>query len=144
MKRKRPIFGYPLKEYWCDIGNLQEYRRAQHDMLTGKTGIPMPAKEIKPGIWVGQNCQVAASAKVEAPCVLGAGSIIGERTVIGPETVIGERVIVGAGATLRGSILWNDVSVGRQVSLENCIVTHQVQIPDNCTVSDGHLIAASH
>ncbi len=47
-----PIFGHLTNKYWCDVGNLSEYRRAQRDYLDGKVGFRMPGTEIRRGVWV--------------------------------------------------------------------------------------------
>lgn len=47
------------------------------------------------------------------------------------ELLIGARATVAADATVDRSILWDDVSVGRGVSLKQCIVTDGVTVPDD-------------
>jgi len=39
LKRRARIYGQEIGDYWCDVGNLSEYRRAQKDVLEGKIRI---------------------------------------------------------------------------------------------------------
>ena len=50
-----PLYGYIASGYWSDIGNLEQYRQAHYDVLTGKVKIAMPGQEIRPGVWVGEG-----------------------------------------------------------------------------------------
>src|SRR5579871_7044527 len=44
LRKGDPIYGYIASGYWCDVGNLAEYMRANADALTGKVEIEIPAK----------------------------------------------------------------------------------------------------
>ena len=36
LAKKIPVHGYVADGYWCDVGNIEEYMRANADMLYGK------------------------------------------------------------------------------------------------------------
>ena len=67
LSKGEPIFGYLTERYWCDVGNLSEYRRAQRDFLEGKVGFLPPGREIRKGIWVEQGARMAPGVRLEAP-----------------------------------------------------------------------------
>jgi len=46
-----------------------------------------------------------------------------------PEAAYGQRVRIGAGARVTHSILWDDVDVGADSVIEDCIVTDRVRVP---------------
>ena len=37
-----PLFGYVADGYWSDIGNLEQYRQAHYDVLSGKVRVSIP------------------------------------------------------------------------------------------------------
>jgi mannose-1-phosphate guanylyltransferase / phosphomannomutase len=140
LKAKEPIFGHATKEYWCDVGNLQEYRKAQHDALDEKAGIALPGKQVRRGIWIDDGAIIERDVKLEAPCLIGKGCRIAAGSTIGPYTVIGHRANIGSKTTIRNSILWNDVRVARGVTLENCVIGHNALVRENITVYEGAVI----
>jgi mannose-1-phosphate guanylyltransferase / phosphomannomutase len=142
LRRKEPIFGFPVKDYWCDVGSLGEYRRAQRDMLDRKVGFALPGQEITPGVWMEEGAVVERTAKIEGPCLIGKGARIGADALVGPYTVIGHRTEIGPEAVIRASTLWNDVRVGTRVRLENCIVTHTTSLGEGLNAYDAALVPA--
>jgi mannose-1-phosphate guanylyltransferase/phosphomannomutase len=143
LKAQAPIYGYPTKAYWCDVGNLSEYRRAQRDVLDGKMGIRLPGRQIRPGIWVEEGTVIDRSVKLEAPCLIGRDCRIAQGAHIGAYTVIGHRAHIGAKSVLRHCTLWNDVRVEKQVRLENCILGHGARAAENISVYEGAVINLS-
>jgi NDP-sugar pyrophosphorylase family protein len=53
----------------------------------------------------------------------------------------GERTRIDPTARVTDSIIWDDVSIGRAASVERCVVTDHVAVPDGATFSDQILIA---
>src|SRR5918998_57386 len=41
-----PMFGFVAGGYWCDVGNITEYVRANSDMLNGVVNLEMPGEEV--------------------------------------------------------------------------------------------------
>jgi mannose-1-phosphate guanylyltransferase/phosphomannomutase len=42
-----PMFGYVAGGYWCDVGNIAEYVRANADMLNRVVNLDMPGHEVE-------------------------------------------------------------------------------------------------
>jgi mannose-1-phosphate guanylyltransferase / phosphomannomutase len=143
LAKKKPIFGYPISQYWCDVGNLGEYRRAQHDALEGIVGIQLPGQQIRPGVWVDQGAVLERDVQLEGPCLIGRDCHIGKGATIGAYTVMGRGCRIGAGAVLHNSILWDHVRVGPEVKLENCIFGHNARVTENISVFEGAVINIS-
>ena len=59
----KPLYGYLAEGYWCDIGNIAQYRQAHIDMLSGKVKQEIAGTEIAPEIYVGSNVSIDPSAK---------------------------------------------------------------------------------
>lgn len=52
-EQQKPLFGYVASGYWCDIGNLEQYRHAHEDLLSGRVRLPLPGVELAPGVRTG-------------------------------------------------------------------------------------------
>ena len=84
------IYGYLTDRYWCDVGNLSEYRRAQRDFLDGKVGFraarrPDPPRHLGGRRRTNRHRSEAGGALPDrtATAVSPKGSVIGAYTVIG-------------------------------------------------------------
>lgn len=91
--------------YWSDVGNLREYIRGNQDALAGRVDIEIPGKEVRPGVWVDDGAEIAASARIEPPVVIGREAEIHEDAVIDGPSVIGDRCVVGAGAHVARALI---------------------------------------
>lgn len=140
LKLKKPIFAYKFDSYWCDVGNLPEYRRAQHDVLEGKAQISIPGREVRKGVWIDEGSFVDPKAKLEAPCVIGKGCRIEAGAVVGPSTVIGDRARIAPRAVLKNCILWTNVTVGKDVHLSNCIIGANGDVKENISVYEAAVL----
>ena len=150
-KNDYPLYGYVSEDYWCDVGNLQEYRNAQYDVLDGKVNVEINAKESSPGIWIHPDAFIEAGAFINSPCYIGrnaqifSGASVDSYSVIGRRcriygsakyAVVWENSFLGHDAALRASI------IGRNVKLEeNSAVYQDCVIGDDCILEKGAYIA---
>ena len=140
LKSKKPIYGYEMNSYWCDIGNLQEYKRAERDALEGKVGIRFSGNKLSAGIWVGKNTRIHPQVKIKAPVIIGNDCRIEKGVVIDSFTTIGNNGLIHAGAQLGDCILWSGVRVSKGVRLRNCIIGNDAGINENISVFEGSVI----
>jgi len=143
-----PLFGCVLDGYWCDIGNLQQYRQSHYDLLEGKVKVHMPDMGVN-NIHCGQGVEIHPSATLEGPLLLGDYCVIGQNAVVSPYSVIGDRTVVEEGASIKRAILWENVAVGRNAALRGCIVGRQVRIGvkaaiyESAVIGDGTIVEDS-
>ena len=137
LKSGAAIYGFPFTEYWCDVGNVSEYRRAQCDFLDGTVGLPPPGKRLRPGIWVEEGAHIDAQAKLAAPCLIGRHARIEAGAFIGPHSVIGPGAKVMRKASVKNSTLWADAQVGHSAALENTILAAGAQVPARTALFDA-------
>lgn len=137
VKRGEAVYGYLMDDYWIDMGNLADYRKAQRDILKGKTGIEISGREIKKGIWIGENTQISKSASLKPPVVIGNNCCIKEKVKIGKYTTLGDRVTIKKETRLEKCILWDDVLIEEEVYLDNCIITHFTRVPPELSITGG-------
>ena len=137
-----PIYGYIAEGYWCDVGNFDEYRRANSDMLYGKVNLVEPmGHHIGGGIYVGDDVEIAPSAQLFGPIYLGKGvKIKGDVTIYGP-CVIRDYTIIDNYSRVERSILWRNNYVGENCELRGAIITRQCSIKAKAIVFEGAVIS---
>lgn len=140
LREKKPLFGMVLPGYWCDIGNLLQYLEAHHDILSGKVKIKMPGKEIYKGVWVEEGAFIDEAAVVKGPSFIGANCQIGAGAKIDPYTLLGSGCLVQRGASIKRSVLWNNVFVGSGAALRGAVVCSRVQVQAKAGIYEGAVV----
>lgn len=140
MQDNRPLFGVVLSGYWCDIGNLQQYLQAQYDGLAGKVRMEIPGREIEPGVWVGEKVALDSGVTVKGPVLIGSHSQIGSGATLEPFTVVGGGCLIQSGASVKRSILWDRVFVGRNTALRGAVLCSRVQVQATAGVYEGAVV----
>lgn len=136
-----PVYCYPSRAYWMDLGTPVNYMKLHSDILLGET-LVQPYGEMKhEGVWLGPGCRVASDANIRPPVVLGPGCIVESKAqIIGP-TVIGADCIIGLGSVVDKSLLWDRVNLGSGVTMEGSILGRNVVIGDNVDAGPGCILA---
>ena len=140
LKMKKPIYAYETNSYWCDVGNLSEYRRCQMDCLDRKAKIHIPGVEVRKGVWVQEGTVVDPRAKLHAPLVIGKACRIAAEAELGPYTVVGDRAQIGSGASLANCILFENVTVGAGVKLTGCVIGANGNVRENIAMYEAAVL----
>lgn len=147
-----PFYGFPIDEYWSDIGTLAQYHNTHKDILCGNVGIALPGKEIKPGIFISEDTRISCDTELRPPVFIGKHVKIDKNTIIGPYTVIGDRCEISEHVYISGSTVWNNTKIGSGANLKDCIVGSDcclaagsslgegVVLSDECIVEEGSII----
>ena len=135
------LYGHITDDYWCDVGSIDEYRRANADMLYGRVKLAEPiGKHIGGGIWVGDDVEIAPSAQLYGPIYLGTGvKIKGDVTIYGP-CVIRDYTIIDAYTRVERSVLWRNNYVGENCELRGTIITRQCSIKSKAVIFEDSVI----
>src|SRR5216684_1086777 len=141
LKNGDPLYGYIANSgYWCDVGNLPEYMRANADVLQGRVEAEIPAKNIGGNIWCEEGVEIADEAQLYGPiylahdCKVKAGAIIHGPSTIGHYTVVDER------AQVDRSIVWNNSYIGERAELRGAIVGSSTSIKSKAVMFEGSVI----
>ena len=116
------VFGFEIPGYWCDIGDLLQYRNAHFDALQGEFSVDLPAVYVGEGIWAGGGVDIHPTAQLSSPIYVGAGASIGCDARIGRHTVIGAGAVVEEGASVARSVIGAGAQIGRETEVTDCIV----------------------
>lgn len=128
LKKNISFHGFPFEDFWCDIGGLNEYKQAHWDILSEKTRISPPGTKVRPGVWVEKGANIASGVNIKPPVLIGRGTVIEDGvTIVGPVS-IGNNVKIENDVHIEQTILWNDITVAKDVKLVNCVVGDSVKI----------------
>ncbi len=108
---------------WIDIGRISDYWDANQKIMQGDLRtIPMPGKQIKPGIWVGLNTHVDWDhCEISGPVYIGSGTRIeGDVKIQGP-TWFGHGCHIRKGSRIAKSIIFEYTRIGSDSVIENAV-----------------------
>ncbi|MBI5892673.1 MAG: mannose-1-phosphate guanyltransferase [Deltaproteobacteria bacterium] len=141
LEKKEPLYGYIAEGYWKDVGSLEEYRRANIDVLTGKVKVNIPGQEISgKSVWLENNSKIDFTSKLEGSVVIGSGSRVnGNAKVV--NSVIGKNCLIQEGAVLIDTVLWDNVSVGSQAMLQENVIGNNTEIKERAFIGEGAIVS---
>ncbi len=140
MREEKPMFGYVIQDYWCDIGDLKAYIQAHTDIMDGNVRVNIGGSEIKDKIWVGEGTELEDNVVLQGPCIIGRNTRIKKDCMIGAYTVIGDYDIIGERSGLKRSIVWRNCIIDRNVQLRGSIVCNKVHLKDNVSSFEQSVI----
>ena len=140
LEEGRPLFGYNMEEYWCDVGSLEQYRQAQYEMLDGQTALPIPGASHPNRVFIGGGTEIHHTAKVIGPVAIGADCRVGPGAIIGPDAVLGDGAIIEANAKIEKAILWRSAYVGTGAQLTACTICNHVHIGDGVKIEESAVV----
>lgn len=146
LKKKVPLYGFLAKGYWSDIGNLDQYREAQIDILRGNIRVPginapgAQATEYQPGVWVGEGCVISSDAILAGPALIGSECVIGPGVFVGEFSIIGDHVRLAAGASVKRSVIWSGSHIGANSELRGVVSASRTIFGSHATAFEGAVI----
>jgi mannose-1-phosphate guanylyltransferase len=141
------MYAYPASAYWLDMGTPKKYLRLNHDLLLGKA--PSLFKTTR-GVQTGDGSQISPSANIKAPVLIGEECVIGPGVEIKGPAVLGPGCKVDQEAIIEGAVLWDNVMVGKKVTLRNCIaashseIHQESEVLDNCVLGDKVVVGRNN
>ncbi|RQD72741.1 MAG: nucleotidyltransferase [Candidatus Syntrophonatronum acetioxidans] len=140
LEKRDPLFGFVAQGYWCDIGNLEQYQQATFDILEGKVDIHIEEEYQGKGIWLGKGAEISSRAIINGPVVLGEDSRIESKARVQDFSVLGKGTVIDEEASLKKSICWSRVYVGRRSELRGTIVCKGVRMEEGTGAYEGSVI----
>ena len=140
LRNQEPVFACELDGYWCDIGNLTQYRNAHYDALLGKANLDIGGKEVAKGIWLGEDVEIHKSVKLAAPVFVGEGTDVRRNVILGGCSVIGDESLVDEGASISRSILGSGTFIGRATNVTDCVIGNGYHVLDQMSVQNRVIV----
>jgi len=116
-----PFHVHEIRDYWNDVGSLDELRQGTFDALAGQLKLDVPGHEIAPGLTVGDGSSMDGIALAEPPVWVGRDVEIGANVRLQGPLAIGDHAVIGEGAALRGSVVFPGSEVAPETILIGAI-----------------------
>ncbi len=141
LRQGDPLYGYVAPSgYWCDVGNLSEYMRANADILQGNVNLEIDAQKIGNNTWCEEGVEIAEDAQIFGPVYLGRDSKVRSGAIIHGPSMIGSYTIVDERAQVDRSIVWNNSYIGDRAELRGAIVGSSSTIKSKAVMFEGSVI----
>lgn len=140
LKDKKPLYGYTVSGYWCDIGDLRAYLQAHYDVLDGKIKLNIPGSEISPGVWVGTGTEIHPEAEINGPCVIGNNCKIEKSVVIENFSILGNNNVIEENVSIKKSITWNNCSIQFGSELRGSILCNKINLKNFVSIYENAVI----
>lgn len=138
--------GWKHRGYWYDVGKISDYVRCNRELLarpqlqsSGRTG---RAKKRKTGrlTRVSKGCIVSNTARLGPYTILSENvRIAGYSALL--RTIVFEETIIGSHSRVTGSLIGENVKVGRNARIGvGSIVAGHVTIPDQTVIRPGSIV----
>ena len=140
LKEKMPVYGYAADGYWCDIGDIAQYRAAQRDMLDGRCAFTTAAKQ-KDSVWIEDGAVISEGAELLGPCYIGSGAEISE-AVVSDHSVVGSGARIGRGSSLKRTVLMENARVRENAELRGAVLCEGAEAGSGASIYNGAVIGS--
>ncbi len=137
------LFGYVAEDYWCDIGDINAYIKANFDVLDRRVRAEIPGKEIKKGIWIGQDTSIDKNVRLEAPCVIGSGCHIRDGSIIAGYSIIGDNTLIADRSSIKRSVIWKNSNIGSNAQLRGSIICSRAHLEPGVSAFESSVVGES-
>ncbi len=134
------LYGYVAQGYWCDIGTLSEYQRANADLLSRRVYLGEIGQHIGGDIWTGGPVEIAPDAQLYGPIFLGEEVKIKGGVVIHGPAVIRDYTIVDNRARVNRSVIWRNCYIGEGAEVHGAVVGRQCSLKARSRVFEGAVV----
>ena len=143
------LYAYTTQDYWLDVGRPDQYLQAHRDVLDGKLTLgPTADPDAHKGTFYlvraentrGTTRTLEMPPSIRPPVFVGAETKLDPTAEIGPYTVLGDRTRVEAGASVKGTVLWEGVVVGSKAQIVDSILATNVQVGENARIGTNSVI----
>ncbi len=135
-------YGYQHRQYWNDVGSLDEYQQGNFDALEGKVNVSIPGKRIKEGVWIGKNCKIQEGVIIIPPVCIGDSCTIKKDAKLFGPIILGNNTMVDERAVLYRGIKWGSGYIGKDASLIGAIIGYNAKIKDKASILEKAVIGS--
>ena len=129
-----PMFAYPFKGYWRDVGTIESLWEANMDIIKSNDEIDLNSSKWKvytntmsmPPQYIGKDSEIQKSLVADGCRVLGNVE----------HSVLSHGVSVGSGSTIKDSVIMPNVKIGKNVIIEKAMIGEGAVIEDNTIIRE--------
>lgn len=129
-----PMFAYPFKGYWRDVGTIESLWEANMDIIKSNDEIDLNSSKWKiytntmsmPPQYIGKDSDIQKSLVADGCKVLGKIE----------NSVLSHGVSVGSGSIIKDSVIMPNVKIGKNVIIEKAMIGEGAIIEDNTIIKE--------
>ena len=129
-----PMFAYPFKGYWRDVGTIESLWEANMDIIKSNDEIDLNSSKWKiytntmsmPPQYIGKDSDIQKSLVAEGCKVLGKIE----------NSVLSHGVSVGSDSIIKDSVIMPNVKIGKNVIIEKAMIGEGAIIEDNTIIKE--------
>ena len=129
-----PMFAYPFKGYWRDVGTIESLWEANMDIIKSNDGIDLNSSKWKiytnttsmPPQYIGKDSDIQKSLVADGCKVLGKIE----------NSVLSHGVSVGSDSIVKDSVIMPNVKIGKNVIIEKAMIGEGAIIEDNTIIKE--------
>ena len=140
LEKGDPMYGFVADGYWCDVGNLAEYMRANADVLQNNVKVEITGSHQGGGIWVEDGVEIAPDSQIYGPVWLGHDCKVKSGAIIHGPTTIGHYTIIDNRAQIDRSVVWNNSYIGERTELRGALVGTSTSIKSKAVMFEGAVV----
>ena len=140
LNKGKPLFGCELPGYWCDIGNLNQYRHAHYDILDRKVELRLFAEEVEKDIWLEEGCDVHPQVELTPPLYISKNTFVDRGAVVGEHSVLGNNNLVHKNASVKKGITWSHVQLGKGSAIRGAVLNSGVRVEQGAAVYEESVV----
>ena len=139
VEKGAPVYGYPMIEYWNDVGGLEKYIQSSYDAMKGVVQIRIPGKRVSRSTWIGLREKISQSARFEGSVIIGDRCSIGNDVYI-KDAVIGDKCVIEDGAVITGSVIWSDNIIQKKAQIDCSVIGNWCQVGEGARILAGSIV----
>jgi mannose-1-phosphate guanylyltransferase/phosphomannomutase len=143
LKNKEPLFGFPVKGYWRDIGNTDSYREAHHDIFRGRINVKIDEQKqdlVGKDLRIGADVKLNETTTVEGTVVIGDNSqLLGSAQI--KDSVIGRNCTIESGVKLYRCVIWDNVYIKKGARITDSVICSNVRMGQGVVMEEGVIVA---
>ena len=141
LKAGAPLAGHVAEGYWCDVGTIEEYMRANADVLYNRVRLPEPiGKHLGGGVYVGEDVDIAPNAQLYGPIYLGRGAKIKSGVRIYGPAAIRDYSVVDNYTLIERSIIWRNNYIGESCEVRGAIIQRECSLKPKVVIFEGAVV----
>lgn len=133
-----PMFAYPFKGYWRDVGTIESLWEANMDIIKSNDEIDLNSSKWKiytntmsmPPQYIGKDSDIQKSLVADGCKVLGKIE----------NSVLSHGVSVGSDSIIKDSVIMPNVKIGKNVIIEKAMIGEGAIIEDNTIIKEQDVI----
>jgi len=133
----RPLYGHVMEGYWQDIGNLDQFRRANFDALDERVRLDIPGIRLRGNIWLGEGVELDEIDRISGPAFVGNYCRLSASATVGPYAVLSTGVTVREHASVTHTVIDAETYLGRSVLVEGATIGRSCDLRTHARVHEG-------